>query len=97
MPGWRDLLAGFFAGLAPCAFGWGIFLVLFSLGKVEWALPLLGALGIGIFACLFFVLASAYFLRERTFRFAPSAARYSQALSAFAISAVAAFSVFAVW
>lgn len=97
MPGWKDVFAGFFAGLAPCAFGWGIFLVLFSLGKIGWALPLLGALGIGIFACLFLVLSAAYFLRERAFRFAPLAIRYSQAVSAFAISAVAAYSVFSVW
>ena len=46
MPGWKDIFAGFFAGLAPCAFGWGIFLVLFSLGKIAWAIPLLSALGL---------------------------------------------------
>ncbi len=97
MPGWKDLLAGFFAGLAPCAFGWGIFLVLFSLGKIGWALPLLAALGLGIFACLFFVLCVTYFLREKAFGFAPSFARKSSVLSALAMTAVTAYSLFLVW
>lgn len=97
MPDWKDFAAGFFAGLAPCAFGWGIFLVLFSLGKIGWALPLLSALGIGIFACLFLVLSGAYFLRERAFRFAPGAVRYSGLLSAFAMTSVTLYALFAVW
>lgn len=96
-PGWRDVLAGFFAGLAPCAFGWGIFLVLFSLGKIGWALPLLSALGIGIFACLTLVLTVTYFLREKAFFFAPGLVRRSSAVSAFAMSAVTVYALFLIW
>jgi len=40
------VLLAFIAGLAPCSFGWSIFLVLFSMGKVAWILPLLLALAI---------------------------------------------------
>lgn len=97
MPGWKDVFAGFFAGLAPCAFGWGIFLVLFSLGKIAWAIPLLSALGLGIFACLFLVLSVTYFLRERVFVSVPFLARKSSIVSAVAMSCVATYMLFVVW
>lgn len=97
MPGWKDVFAGFFAGLAPCAFGWGIFLVLFSLGKIAWAIPLLAALGLGIFACLFLVLSVTYFLRGRIFSFVPAIARGSSAISAVVMSFVAIYMLFVVW
>ncbi len=71
--------------------------MLFSLGKIGWALPLLSALGIGIFACLFLVLCVTYFLREKAFRFAPSLARNSTILSALVMSAVSAYLLFSVW
>ncbi len=95
--GASDVALGLLAGLAPCAFGWSIFLVLFSLGKTEWALPLLFALGIGIFACLLLVLLATYFLRQRAFSFAPGLARASSKISASFLLVVAGFSVWNVW
>lgn len=35
------IFMAFIAGLAPCSFGWSIFLVLFSMGEIVWILPLL--------------------------------------------------------
>lgn len=61
------ILLAFVAGLAPCSFGWSIFLVLFSLGQVAWILPLLLALAIGIWLCLFAILLLTLFFRDRLY------------------------------
>lgn len=50
-----SLAMAFLLGLAPCTFGWAIFLVLLSLGQTAWVLPLLAAFGLGIFSCLLIV------------------------------------------
>lgn len=62
------LMMAFLLGLAPCTFGWAIFLVLLSLGKVAWVLPLLGAFGLGIFSCLLLVVVVVGVLRMQATR-----------------------------
>ena len=71
----------FLTGLLPCGFGWSMFLVLFSLGKVVWIFPLLLALGIGIFLCLVTVTTVTLFLQKRVYTFSPRIATYSTILS----------------
>lgn len=83
-----NIFLGFFAGLAPCTFGWSIFLVLFSLGKMEWALPLLAALGIGIFLCLLLVVVITSLFREKLLVRVPRFATYSELISAVSIVVV---------
>lgn len=51
-PSQKGLWLAFFAGLAPCTFAWSIVLVLFAIGRMEFALPFLLAFGVGVFACL---------------------------------------------
>lgn len=75
------LAMAFLLGLAPCTFGWAIFLVLLSLGQTAWVLPLLGAFGLGIFSCLALVVLAVSLIRVRaTHRFA-WVARYAPLVS----------------
>lgn len=75
------IFLAFVAGLAPCSFGWSIFLVLFSMGKVAWILPLLLALAIGIWLCLFCVLIITLFFRDHLYTRFQTLPEYSSILS----------------
>lgn len=79
--GGGGIVLAFVAGLAPCSFGWSIFLVLFSLGQVAWILPLLFALAIGIWLCLFCILVITLFFRERLYSRFSLLPRYSSVAS----------------
>lgn len=75
------ILMAFIAGLAPCSFGWSIFLVLFSMGQVAWILPLLLALAIGIWICLFCILLITLFFRDRLYSRFSTLPYYSSVVS----------------
>lgn len=77
------VLLAFVAGLAPCSFGWSIFLVLFSMGKVAWILPLLLALAIGIWLCLFCILMVTLLFRDRLYVRFRALPNYSSVVSSF--------------
>lgn len=48
----HQLYIGFIAGLAPCLFGWSIFMLFLSTGRMWFVIPLILAFGIGIFLAL---------------------------------------------
>lgn len=77
------VLLAFVAGFAPCSFGWSIFLVLFSMGQVVWIVPLLFALAIGIWLCLFCILLITLFFRDRIYGRFTQLPRYSSIISSF--------------
>lgn len=57
----------FLLWLAPCTFGWSIFLLLFSLWSIDLIPIFIRALWIWIFICLMAVVIMTYFLREKVF------------------------------
>ncbi len=71
----------FVAGLAPCTFGWSIFLLLFSTGNLALIVPMILALWIGIFLCLFFILVLTYILRKKIFEKIKIFSEYSSLFS----------------
>ncbi|MCS6982919.1 MAG: hypothetical protein NZL83_01895 [Candidatus Absconditabacterales bacterium] len=48
----HTLGVAFVSGLAPCTFGWSVFFLLFSLGRLDLLFPFLGALCLGIYITL---------------------------------------------
>lgn len=67
--------------LTPCIFWWSIFLLLFSVGKMEWILPLLFLFWLGIFSCLAIVVIGLSLFKRYTFQVAPPIVRYTPLLS----------------
>lgn len=80
-----NIFMGIVSGIVPCTFGWSIFLLLFSLGKLELILPMILSLGIGIFLFLFLVLTLTYFLRKRFFDGIEIFSQYSSLISSGAL------------
>lgn len=70
-------------GLAPCAFGWTIFLMLIAIGKTYLAIPFLLALGIWIFLCLFSIATLTWYMKYRVYHISPAISRFSPVLSSF--------------
>lgn len=62
-----SLLLWFISWLAPCTFWWSIFLLLFSTGNLTLIIPMIFALGLGIFLCLFTILIFTFLLRRKVF------------------------------
>jgi ABC-type nickel/cobalt efflux system permease component RcnA len=75
------IFLAFVAGLAPCSFWWSIFLILFSMWKIIWIIPLLIALAIGIWLCLFCILIITLFLREKLYTYFSTLPYYSSVAS----------------
>jgi ABC-type nickel/cobalt efflux system permease component RcnA len=82
-------LTGMIAGIAPCTFGWSLFLLLFSLGRLDLVPLILLAFGTGIFACLALVATALCFVRERTYRGLDLFARWSPLASGLLVLGIA--------
>lgn len=75
------ILLGILSWVVPCTFGWSIFLLLFSLGKIDLILPMIVSLWIGIFLFLLLVLTLTYFLRKKFFDGIEIFSRFSSLIS----------------
>jgi ABC-type nickel/cobalt efflux system permease component RcnA len=80
-----NIFMGIVSGIVPCTFGWSIFLLLFSLGKLELILPMILSLWIGIFLFLLLVLTLTYFLRRKFFDGIEIFSQYSSLISSGAL------------
>lgn len=76
-----SLLLWFIAGLAPCTFWWSIFLLLFSTGNLALIIPMIFALGMGIFLCLLSILLFTFLLRRKVFEKIKLFSEYSSLFS----------------
>lgn len=79
------VMMGFISGLAPCTFGWSIFLLLFSLGSFWLIIPMIIALWIGIFLCLFVIMVLTFVLRKKIFEKIHVFSTYSSLLSSWVL------------
>lgn len=70
------------AGLAPCSFGWSLFFMLISLGKMSWIPPLIFAIALGIFLCLFLILLLLTYTKKYSYSRFSSLSKYSVRFSA---------------
>jgi len=64
---WSGWLIWLVAWLAPCTFGWSIFLLLFSLWTFAMILPMILALWIWIFICLVLILVITLFIKNKIY------------------------------
>ncbi|MDD2907277.1 MAG: hypothetical protein PHH98_01420 [Candidatus Gracilibacteria bacterium] len=80
-----NLGIAFLAGLAPCSFAWSIFLLLIVLGKTSWLIPLILALGLGIFTTLVFVVFISVTLKNKAYEKIGTLGKYSSLISSFII------------
>lgn len=79
----------FIAGLAPCTIGWAIMIILFSIGKISWIIPVILVFGLGIWTTLLvfgFVIVEA---KRRFFSKLKYFSRISATLSALLLITVA--------
>lgn len=74
-------LVGFVAWLAPCTFGWSIFLLLFSLWSLSLILPLILALWIWIYLCLLSILIITLLIKNQVYSRIKLLATYSSLAS----------------
>lgn len=81
----QSLFIAFLAWLAPCSFAWSIFLLLIALGKSQWVILLVFALGLGIFTTLCVVVITTVFLKNRVYHKIQFLAQYSTIFSAIII------------
>lgn len=63
----EQLMLGFLTGLAPCIFGWSIFMLVLSTGQAWWLFPVILAFGAGIFVALAIVVFIIAKLRNRAY------------------------------
>jgi len=82
---WRITLLAIIAWLAPCSFWWSLFFMLMSLGKTDWIPPLIFAIALGIFICLFSILVVLYYTKKTSYSKFHSLSRYSVRFSAILI------------
>jgi len=78
-----NIFLWFLVWLAPCTFGWSIFLLLFSLGNLSLIPILIFALWLGIFITLLFVAIITIIIRKRVFEKISIFSKYSQVFSSF--------------
>lgn len=64
----EQLFLGFLAGLAPCVFGWTIFMLILSTNKIWVLVPATLAFGLGIFVALALVVFVISHLKKRAYR-----------------------------
>ncbi len=76
-----SIMLWFVAWLAPCSFGWSIFLLLFSMWSFSLILPMILALWIWIFLCLMVVLILTFILRTKVFEKINLFSKYSSLVS----------------
>lgn len=79
------------SGITPCAFGWSIFLLLFAVKRTDLALPLLLALGAGIFLCLLLVTLGTFLFKSSIYRFSPRLGLYSPVVSSVFLFGIGSF------
>jgi ABC-type nickel/cobalt efflux system permease component RcnA len=75
-------IMGIIAGLAPCTFGWSLFFLLLSLGKMSWIPALIFAIAIGIFLCLLIVLILITVFKKKLYTSLGKISEYSLIFSA---------------
>ncbi|MDD3144605.1 MAG: hypothetical protein PHV23_00680 [Candidatus Gracilibacteria bacterium] len=80
-----SLAIAFLAGLAPCSFAWSIFLLLAALGKTNYLLPIILALGLGIFTTLVFIVILSVYLKNKAYEKIGNLGKYSSIFSSFII------------
>jgi ABC-type nickel/cobalt efflux system permease component RcnA len=78
-------LLAIIAGLAPCSFGWSLFFMLISLGKMNWIPPLIFAIALGIFLCLFLILLLLTYTKKHSYSRFSGLSKYSVRFSAILI------------
>ncbi len=78
---YKHLFLAVITGLTPCAFGWSIFLMLLAVNRGDLTLPLLIALGMGIFSCLAIIACITIFWKKKVILFAPKIGSISPIIS----------------
>ncbi len=63
----HQLFIGFLSGIAPCLFGWSIFMLIISTRKIWVVFPMIGAFGLGIFTALIMVVIIVTKLKTKLF------------------------------
>lgn len=63
----EQLALGFISGLAPCIFGWSIFMLIIATGNSWWLVPVILAFGFGIFIALLVVVFIVTRLRNTAY------------------------------
>ena len=86
-----SLFIWFVSGLAPCSFGWSIFLLLFSMWNFGLIIPMILALWTWIWICLFLVLLITLTLRKRVFEKVKNFSKYSMFASSSFLLVVSLF------
>jgi ABC-type nickel/cobalt efflux system permease component RcnA len=76
------LSMAFLSGLAPCTFAWSLLLVLFAIGRMDLALPLVGVFGLWVFATLAGVAIVVTYCQLRLTQEYTHFAKYAQFASA---------------
>lgn len=87
----NTVFIAFIAWLAPCSFAWSIFILLFSIGKTTWIIPLIFALWLWIFTTLSVIVIISIFLKNRIYSKITKIAKYSSLLSAIIILIISLF------
>ena len=88
---WQHIFLAIVSGITPCAFGWSIFLLLFAVRRVDLALPLLLALGSGIFLCLASITCVTFLLKDRIYSFSPRIGSFSPIISSLFLFCIGSF------
>jgi len=78
----RQVLLGFITGLAPCLFGWSIFLLILSTGSVWSVIPVIIFFGLGIFMALVLLTLVIHKFKTKFFNRFKSLAKVSPIISA---------------
>lgn len=73
------------AWLTPCTFWWSLFFMLISLWKMSWIPPLIFAIALGIFLCLFLILLILLLWKKYSYKRFSLLSKYSVKLSAILI------------
>ncbi|MCD5382902.1 hypothetical protein LR002_02160 [Candidatus Gracilibacteria bacterium] len=90
-------LLGILSGIAPCSYGWVLFLTVLSLGRIEWLFPVMGVFALGIFFTIFAFGSTIVILKVKTLGRYDNFAKYSGIVSGlvlFGLSVYLLFSVF---
>ena len=91
----RDqLVLGFLAGLAPCVFGWSIFMLILSTNKIWVLVPAILFFGLGIFVALAIVVFLMSHLRKGAYSRFERVAEFSPLISAIFLLIYASFLIF---
>jgi ABC-type nickel/cobalt efflux system permease component RcnA len=78
---WKIWILGLVAGIAPCTFGWSIFFLLISMGKISWIPLFVGGVGIWVFLSLILIIICVEKIRQYSYQKVSSLAHYSWVFS----------------